>query len=128
MMDWLLLFAEGEAAKPAAAPPGLQPMDMFMIMAVVMLFIMMVLRPGRRSQERERDKLLNSLKKNDKVLTTAGIYGTIVSVSDKEDEVVVKVDDNARLKMLKSCIHRNLTAEETIKAEAEKAKEAKNTK
>ena len=92
---------------------------------VVALFFLLVLRPGQKRQERERQQLLNSLKKNDKVITTAGIYGTVVSVSDKEDEVIVKVDDNTRLKMLKSSIHRNITAEETAKAEADKAKEAK---
>ncbi len=55
---------------------------------------------------------MSGLKKNDKVLTTSGIYGTVISVAEKEDEVVVKVDDNTRLKMVKAAILRNITNEE----------------
>ena len=84
------------------------------------LLYVIVLRPAQRSRDRERQQLLTGLKKNDKVLTTAGIYGTVVSVSDKEDEVVVKVDDNTRLRMLKGSIMRNLSNEEAQKAEKEK--------
>ena len=63
--------------------------------------------------------------KNDKVLTAAGIYGTVLSVSDKEDEVVVKVDDNTRLRMIKSGITRNLTKEEALAAAKAHAAEQK---
>jgi preprotein translocase subunit YajC len=122
MLELLLIWAEGEGAKQGQ--PGF-PLEMPLILGVIfILFFLVVLRPAQRRQERERQDLLNSMKKNDKVITTAGIYGTVVSVSDKEDEVVVKVDDNTRLKMLKSSIHRNITAEENLKAaaEAEKAK------
>lgn len=79
-----------------------------------------MIRPARR-QEQAQKALLASLKKNDKVQTIGGILGTVVSVSEKEDEVVIKVDDNARLRMIKSSIARNLTNEEA-------AKQAKETK
>ena len=71
--------------------------------------------------------LATALKKNDKVLTTAGIIGTVVSISEKEDEVTVRVDENCRLKMLKSSISRNLTQEEAAKKpEEQKAEAAKS--
>ncbi len=96
---------------------------LFLLPVLVVLFYFVVLRPGQRRQQQERDQLVTGLKKNDKVLTSAGIYGTVVTVSEKEDEVVVKVDDNTRLKMLKSSIIRNLSNEEAARA----AKEAKVT-
>lgn len=127
LLDLLLLFAEGDAPAPVKPQGGLNdPMLPLLIMGIVLLFFMMVLRPAQRRKEKEAQALLTNTKKNDRVLTTAGIYGTVISISDKEDEVIVKVDDNTRLKMLKSSIHRNLTAEETLKAEADKAKEAKS--
>ena len=89
----------------------------FILGGIFFLFYFIVLRPAKRRQERERQEQTTLLNKNDKVVTTAGIYGTIISVSDKEDEVVVKVDDNTRLKMLKASIMRNITREETLKAE-----------
>jgi preprotein translocase subunit YajC len=103
------------AADPETQRPGFDPILMVLpVLAVLFYFI--VLRPGQRRQQQERDALVTGLKKNDKVITTAGIYGTVISVSEKEDEVVVKVDDNTRLKMLKSSIMKNLTNEEAAKA------------
>ena len=67
--------------------------------------------------------MLANLKKNDKVVTAGGIYGTVVSVAEKEDEVVVKVDENVRLRVTKGSITRNLTNEEAARA----AKEQKTT-
>ena len=55
-----------------------------------------------KRQEQERQALASNLKKNDEVLTNAGIYGTVVDVSENEDEITVKVDDNVRVKMTKS--------------------------
>jgi preprotein translocase subunit YajC len=86
------------------------------------LFYMFVLRPMSRRQQQERDQMMSTLSKNDKVLTNAGIYGTVVNISDKEDEITVKVDDNVRLKMIKGAIARNITREEALKAMKEAAK------
>ena len=88
----------------------------------IVLFYFLILRPMQR-QEKERQALLNQMKKNDKVITHAGIYGTVVSVSETEDEITVKIDDNVRVKMVKNSILRNLTNEETAK-EAKAAKDA----
>jgi preprotein translocase subunit YajC len=114
MLNALMLLAQQEGTKTGGGGMGLDVM--FIPIVLVFLFYLIVLRPMNRRQEQERQKLLSNLKKNDKVLTTAGIYGTVVSVSDKEDEVVVKVDDNVRLKMVKSAITRNFTNEEAAKA------------
>lgn len=121
MLHALLVLAAEEGTKPST-PPFEMPL-MLLVMFVLLYFI--VLRPQMKRQERERNALQNNLKKNDRVLTTAGIYGTVVSISDKEDEIVVKVDDNTRLKMIKSSISRNLTNEEAQKAEKDPKEQAK---
>jgi preprotein translocase subunit YajC len=108
MFHTLVLLAEDP--KPSA-PFGF---DMLLPVGILVLLYFIVLRPMRR-QDQERNSLAKSLKKNDDVLTTSGIYGTIVNVSEKEDEVTVKVADNVRLRMLKSSIARNLTNEEALK-------------
>jgi len=121
MFYTLLLLAQAETSTPPTpAPSAPSPLwDMLIpLMGIFALFYFLILRPKRR-EEQERQSLLSSIKKNDKVITHAGIYGTVVSVSEKEDEIVVKVDDNVRLKMLKASIMRNLTNEEA-------AREAKN--
>ena len=52
----------------------------------------MIIRP-QQQQEQKRKAMIDALKKNDKVLTTAGIYGTVVSVDANQDRVVLRVDD-----------------------------------
>jgi preprotein translocase subunit YajC len=68
--------------------------------------------------------MLTALKKNDKVVTIGGIVGTVanISVDDQKVEVVtLKVDDNTRIKFIRSSIQRVLTSE----GEAEKPAESK---
>ncbi len=105
--------------QPTPKPAPTFPEWPLLLGGIFFIFYFVVLRPQKRRQEKERLEQQNLLNKNDKVITTAGIYGTIVAVSDKEDEVTVKVDDNTRLKMLKASIMRNITREETLKAEKE---------
>jgi preprotein translocase subunit YajC len=95
-----------------------------------------LLRPAQKRERLQREQMLTSLKKNDKVLTNAGIIGIIAAVNEKEDELTLKVDEssNVRLRMLKSTIVKNYTAEEAArelaakdKAEKDKAKEQATT-
>ncbi|HBI44908.1 MAG TPA: preprotein translocase subunit YajC [Planctomycetales bacterium] len=127
----LLADAAGSGTPPAGGTPqgggGLfdNPI-IFLALPGIALFYILFLRPMRK-QEQERAALLTAIKKNDKIITHSGIYGTVVSVSEKEDEIVVRVDDNVRLKMVKNSIMRNLTNEEAAK-EAKAAKGAKDAK
>ena len=122
MLQLLLLLADDAPATPPSAAPG-SPLAgsefLFLMVLVFFGFYMFVLRPANRRQEQEKQALLKNLKKNDRVLTIAGVYGVVVSVSETEDEVVVKVDDNCRMKMQKGSIARNLSNEEAAKAAKE---------
>jgi preprotein translocase subunit YajC len=101
--------------------PLMKNLPLFMMLFV--LFYLLVLRPAGRRDAQQRNTLQASLKKGSKVLTIAGIYGTVISVSEKEDEVVVQVDDKVRLRMTKASIARNITQEEEDKAAKAKPKE-----
>jgi len=107
-----LLLAEGEAAQGQGGAPGWSLFVWFLPILFILYFVM--IRPQRR-QEQTQKALITGLKKNDKVQTIGGIIGTVVSVAEKEDEVVIRVDDNARLRMIKSSIARNLSQEEAAK-------------
>jgi preprotein translocase subunit YajC len=115
MLQAVLLWAEEEGPRGLLNP-------ITIMMGLFFLFFFIVLLPAQRRQEKERLAMLAAVEKNDKVLTTGGIYGTIVSISDKEDELVVKVDDNVKLRMSRGSIARNLTKEE----KARQAKEEKS--
>lgn len=102
MNDLLLtLFAQGE---PAQTGP---PLASYLIYAIPILFILMFFR-SQSKQKREQQNALANLKKNDKVVTSAGILGVVVAIKENEDEVTLKVDDtsNTRIRVLKSSITR----------------------
>ena len=90
-----------EDAPPANQPQG-NPIEIFFpIIALIALFYFILIRPQRKEQAR-RDDFLKALKKNDQVVTIGGIIGTVVNLT--EDEVTIRVDDNTRIKMLRSSI------------------------
>ncbi len=46
--------------------------------------------------------MLANLDKNDEVVTSSGIYGTIVTVKDKS--VILRIDENVKIEIEKNCI------------------------
>lgn len=79
---------------------------------IIFVFYFLILRPQQKRQK-ERKKLLESMKKGDKVVTASGIHGTIEGLEDKT--VLVKIADNIKVKMDRSAIATilGLTPEET---------------
>ena len=72
-----------------------------MFALIIGIFYFMILRPQQKRQK-DRQKLLDSLKKGDKVVTAAGVYGTIAGLDDKT--ALVQVADNVKLKFERSAI------------------------
>jgi preprotein translocase subunit YajC len=115
---------EGGAAAPAPAPSIIDSLGMLPILVVITaLFYFMLIRPQRREQA-TRQSMLDQLKKNDRVVTSGGIYGVVVNVHQGADEVTLRVDEtsNTRLKVTRSSIVRVLGDES---AETTESKETK---
>jgi len=74
---------------------------------IIILYFFIVLRPQRREQQ-ARQAMLSALKKNDRVLTIGGIIGTVSNISSDGDEVTLKVDDNAKIRFVRSSIQKVL--------------------
>jgi preprotein translocase subunit YajC len=72
----------------------------FLLIIVIMYFLM--IRPQMKRQK-ERQKMLEALKKGDDVIV-AGIYGKIMAFTDDDKSVIVKVDDNTKLKVDRASI------------------------
>ena len=66
----------------------------FLIVGMVVIWWFLVLKPQRK-QEKERAGKLEAMKKGDKVLTRAGIYGVVSRV--KDDVVVVRIDTDGKV-------------------------------
>ena len=94
LLSWIpLLFAQGAAKGGAARGDESGLTGLLPFAAIPVIFYFFIIRP-QQQQERKRKELLGALKKNDRVLTSAGIYGTVLSIDSEQDKVVLRVDDD----------------------------------
>jgi preprotein translocase subunit YajC len=72
--------------------------SLLILLPVPFLFYFMIYLP-QRQQEKKRRSMIDALKKNDKVLTAGGIFGTVISVDPAADRMVLRIDDDKGVKM-----------------------------
>lgn len=72
----------------------------FLIMFAVFYFLL--IRPQQKRQK-QRNQMLNELKKGDKVITIGGLHGTIAELTD--DTVVLRVNDVTKLTFDRSAVN-----------------------
>jgi len=84
------------AQQSPQAPPSIGLQFLFPMFVVFMILYFVWLRPQKK-KEQERADMLASLKKNDRVVTAGGIHGVVVSA--KEKVVVLRVDDEKKIKL-----------------------------
>lgn len=68
---------------------------------IILVFYFLILRPQQKRQK-ERQKLLESVRKGDKIVTTGGMHGLVEGVEDKI--LLIKIDDNVKVKIDKSAV------------------------
>ena len=102
-----LLFAQ---EVPKVAAPQANPISSFFpLIMIFIIFYFLLIRPQQK-RSKEHKKLLAAIKKDDRVITSGGIYGTVISV--KPDQVELKIDENAKIQVLKSAISQVITKTE----------------
>ena len=95
---------------------------------IILIFYFLIIRPQKK-RDKETKAMLAAMKKGDRVVTIGGIHGTIITVKDQT--VVVKVDDSARIEFSKSDISTVTnkdaakTAPKKVEAKAEEKAEEK---
>lgn len=112
---WRFLFAQTEEAVPSevvstaqsageqttATPPSPWTSMLPMILAFIAIMYFLMIRPQQK-REKERREMLNSLAKGDKVVTTGGMYGTVVDLS--EEKVTLRVDDKVEIDFIRGAV------------------------
>ncbi|MGA2090504.1 MAG: preprotein translocase subunit YajC [Endomicrobiales bacterium] len=96
----LLLSSVMAYADPAAGGANAFG-SFFPLIIIFVIFYFFLIRPQQK-KAKEHQTLLNALKKDDKVLTSGGIYGTVVQV--KGEIVEVKIAENVKVQVAKSAI------------------------
>lgn len=68
---------------------------------IFVIFYFFIIRPQNKKQK-ETQKMISAVKKGDKIVTIGGIHGVVSST--KEQSVIVKVDDGAKIEFSRSAI------------------------
>ncbi|MHC5053794.1 MAG: preprotein translocase subunit YajC [Planctomycetota bacterium] len=102
MSQFLITLAQG-SGEGGGGGGGLMP-TLIMIAPLILVFYFLLIRP-QRQKEKERREMLDRVKKGDKVVTTGGILGEVVRVSEREIVILVDKEKNARLRMLRTAIY-----------------------
>ncbi|MDD3088085.1 MAG: preprotein translocase subunit YajC [Candidatus Omnitrophica bacterium] len=84
--------------QPQAANPILNLLPLALIFVI---FYFMLIRP-QKQKEKDHQKMLSNMAKNDEVVTGSGIHGTIINV--KEKTVILRIDENVKIEIEKNSI------------------------
>ncbi|MFP4019792.1 MAG: preprotein translocase subunit YajC, partial [Bacteroidales bacterium] len=78
-----------------AAQQGENPLvSLWPLLLIIVVFYLFMIRPQVKRQKELR-KYRENLSKGDKIVTTGGIYGKIVEISDQA--VVIEVEDQSKI-------------------------------
>lgn len=73
------------------------------LILIVLVMYLLILRPQARKQK-ERQKMLDAVKKGDDIVTVGGIHGKVVGIKNDDKVLVIKVGDNVKLDVDRSAI------------------------
>jgi len=99
-MIFATLFSSLQA-KPAAQPGGPVWGMPVMMIAIFAIFYLLIIMPQRKKQKKHME-LVENLKPGDKIITTAGIFGRVVSV--QKDRIELKIAANTQVEITKSAV------------------------
>ena len=95
LMD-LSLLAQSPFSKDLLGP--LVP-----LVAFFAIFYFLLIMPAQRRQKKTAE-MLAALKSGDRVVTNGGIYGTVVSLDEKDGAVQLRIADQVKIKVTRSAI------------------------
>ncbi|TAK52887.1 MAG: preprotein translocase subunit YajC [Bacteroidetes bacterium] len=72
-----------------------------MFSLIIFIFYFMIIRPQQKRQK-ERQQLLDGVKKGDKIISVGGMHGTVIGIEDKT--LLVQIADDVKVKMEKTAV------------------------
>ncbi|MFA5200107.1 MAG: preprotein translocase subunit YajC [Candidatus Omnitrophota bacterium] len=82
----------------AAANPLIQ---LFPLALIFIIFYFLLIRP-QKEKEKEHQRMIAGINKNDEVVTLSGIHGTVVGL--KEKTLSLRIDENVKMEVERSSI------------------------
>ena len=85
---------------PNAASPN-AIVSLMPIIFIFGIFYFLLIRPQQKKQK-DHEKMVSELKKNDEVVTNGGLHATVVNV--KDNTLTIKIDENVKVEINKSAV------------------------
>jgi preprotein translocase subunit YajC len=104
IFNFLPLMLGGQESSATGATGGGSAQLITMLVTfglIIVVFYFLVIRPQNKKQK-DAKKMLEGVRKGDRVVTIGGMHGFVESV--KDDAIVLKVDDNVKIKFSKSAV------------------------
>jgi len=86
------ITTDGVADVAATAPQDALMWNVGLILVMVAMFYILLIRPQQK-RFKEHQAMVDALKPGDKVITSGGLIGTIDTITDGNDEVVIDLGD-----------------------------------
>ncbi len=97
----MLFFLFGQTCEKGGAAQGNPIINLLPLVLIFAVFYFLLILPQQRRQK-QHQSLLNKLDKNDRVITSSGIYGTVINV--KEHTVILLIADGVKIEIEKGHI------------------------
>ncbi len=100
----MIFGAVADLARQAGASPAARPNMLGALLPFVFVFVifyLLIIMPQRKKQKKHLE-LVENLKPGDRIITTAGIFGTVMGV--QKDLIELKISSNTNVKITKSAV------------------------
>lgn len=112
-MYWLIVLSLlPTAAMANSGVGGFDVMSLLPIALIFVVFYFLLLRPQQKKMKQHQE-MLGNLRRGDRVVTSGGIIGTVSKIT-AENEVMIEIDDNVRVRVIKSMITEVMTKGEPV--------------
>jgi preprotein translocase subunit YajC len=98
-------------AQQAETGGGSQLVGLALPLLMLVGFYFLLIRP-QRTRQRAQQALISSVEVGDEVMTTGGIFGTIVEIDDEEGVLTVEIAPGTRIRMLRQGIAQRFVEDE----------------
>ena len=91
-----------------------------MMVAVLALMVVFMIRNSRK-QKADREALVSKVVKGANVMTTSGIFGTILSINEDENEILLETTPGTKLRIHRQAIASVVEKSAPVAADAKPA-------
>ncbi|MDE2721776.1 MAG: preprotein translocase subunit YajC [Gemmatimonadota bacterium] len=102
--DKAFAFGGGQPGQEGAEAPSML-VTMFPFILMFVILYLLIIRPQQRKQK-DHQRLIDELKKGDRVVTSGGMHGTITGIKEQEGILVLQVAKEVQIEVSRGSISR----------------------